>query len=317
MDDILNRFHEMPIFKALSDDQLRALAALVREESCPAGQPVFREGEEAASMYIVRTGEVELRKRFLRDRGQAKTLAVVEAGGFFGELAFFGPARRATEAVARTDTRLWKLDYDDLQRLTGSDAAGAVNVLQVILRMLVPKLGALIEEHAVLFELARLLPKIETVGELAKVVFDLILDAVDAEDAGLLAVWNVFNEEYDIIQSTKHVTERQLGANHPVARELRQTRSELIIPRTSQDARFKDIPYLGRSFIAAPVLYADDLRGLVILANTAAERAFRSSHRLLLKTVCTLMGEKLHDLERRQEDTLRKRLAEGKLSADI
>jgi len=64
-------------------------------------------------------------------------------------------------------------------------------------------------------------------------------------------------------------------------------------------------------------LYVDGLKGLIILANTTTENAFHKSHVILLQTVCTLLGEKLNDSERKQEDILKKRLRQGKLSADI
>ncbi len=317
MDDILKKLKEHPLFKTLTDDALVSLAAIVKEESYRAGQPIYREDDDALAMYLVQTGEVEIRKRFRRNPGQSKILTIVEENDFFGDLAFFGKARRSADAVARTDTRLWRLDYDDLIRIKGSDTAGAVNILQVILRMLVPKLNSLIEEHAVLFELGRLMPKIRGVEELTKVVLDLVLDTAETEVTGLIAVWNVFNEEFDIYRSTESVSERQLTTDDPVARELLATKSVVLVKKTLQDERFKGLADLGCSFIAAPVLYEDDLKGFILLANTTTENAFHNSHLIFLETVSTLTGEKLHDLERKQEDLLKKRLAQGKLSADI
>jgi len=317
MDDILKKLKANPIFKELSDDMLISLAGVVKEESYQPGQPIYREDDEAKAMYLVQTGEVEIRKRFRRNPEKSKTLTMAEENDFFGELAFFGRAKRSADAVAKSDTKLWKLDYDDLIRTVGSDPASAVNILRVILRMLAPKLNSLIEEHAVLFELGRLLPKIQDVEELTRVVFDLVLDSIEAEDTGMIAVWNVFNEEFDVYQRTGDVQEQHLKSDHPVARELLETKTEFVVKNTSQDKRFKKLSYLGRSFIAAPVLYEYDLKGLIILANTTMENAFHNNHMILLKTVCTLLGEKLHDIERKQEEILKKRLERGKLSADI
>ena len=56
---------------------------------------------------------------------------------------------------------------------------------------------------------------------------------------------------------------------------------------------------------------------LIILANTTMEKAFHKRRVILLKTVCTLLGEKRNDIERKQEDILKKRLRRGRLSADI
>jgi CRP/FNR family transcriptional regulator, cyclic AMP receptor protein len=317
MDDILKKLKEKQIFRTLSDDMLNSLAAIVKEESGRAGQSIYREGDEATAMYLVQTGEVEIRKRFRKNPDKSKILTIAEEGDFFGELAFFGKARRSADAVARTDTQLWKLDYNDLIRINRGDPASAVNVLQALLRMLVPKLNSLIEEHAVLFELGRLLPKIQDVEELTRAVFDLVRDTVETEDTGMIAVFNVFNEEFDVYQSTEHIRERHLEHDHPVARELLKTKSAWIVKNTGQDERFKGLSYLGCSFIAAPVLYEDDLKGLIILANSTTENAFRNSHMIFIQTACTLMGEKLHDIERKQEEILKKRLDRGKFSADI
>jgi CRP/FNR family transcriptional regulator, cyclic AMP receptor protein len=317
MDDILKKLKENDAFKVLSDEMLMSLAAIVKEEDYRAGQYIFREGEEATAMYLVQGGEVEIRKSFRRNRDQSKTLAIAEENDFFGDLAFFGTAQRSADAVARTDARLWRLGYDDLARIARSDPASAGQVLRVMLAMLVPKLNSLMEEHAVLFELGRLIPRIQDVEELTRVVFDLILDTVRTEDTGLIAVFNVFNEEFDVYQRTGQVQEQHLGSDHPVALALRKTKSALVVKNTAQDERFKGLSYLGRSFIAAPVLDEHDLKGLIILANMTTENAFHSSHMVLLHTVCTLMGEKLRDIERKQEEILKKRLDQRKLSADI
>mgnify|MGYP006269300329 CR=1 FL=1 len=317
MDDILKKLKEKQIFKTLSDDMLASLAAIVKEENYRAGQHIYREDDEATAMYLVQTGEVEIRKSLRRYPDQSKILTIAEESDFFGDLTLFGKPRRSADAVAKTDATLWKLDYADLRRIIGSDPASAANVLQAILRMLVPKLNSLVKENAVLFELGRLFPKIQDLEELTRAVFDLVLDAVEAEDTGLVAIINVFNEEFDVYQKTGNVEESHLELDHPVARELLRTKSVLIINNASQDERFKGFSYLGSSFIAAPVLYEGELKGLIILANTTTESAFHKSHLIFLSTVTTLMGEKLQDIARKQEDILKKRLDQRKFSADI
>jgi shikimate kinase len=59
------------------------------------------------------------------------------------------------------------------------------------------------------------------------------------------------------------------------------------------------------------------LGGLIILANTTREDMFHKSHVIFLQAVCTLLGEKLNDVERKQEVILKRRLRRGKLSAAI
>ena len=48
------------LFSGLSDDQLKRIVAVAKEVSMENGQQICREGEEANSLYILKTGAVEL-----------------------------------------------------------------------------------------------------------------------------------------------------------------------------------------------------------------------------------------------------------------
>jgi CRP/FNR family transcriptional regulator, cyclic AMP receptor protein len=60
------------------------------------GEVIYSEGETPNAMYVVKSGEVELKVR-------GKSLEVVGPEGFFGEMALIDQGRRAATAVAKTD----------------------------------------------------------------------------------------------------------------------------------------------------------------------------------------------------------------------
>jgi len=64
--------------------------------SVSAGEAIYSEGETPNAMYVVKSGEVELKVR-------GKSLEVVGPEGFFGEMALIDQSRRAATAVAKTD----------------------------------------------------------------------------------------------------------------------------------------------------------------------------------------------------------------------
>lgn len=69
----------------------------------PAGETIFREGDECSVMYIVLDGQVDI---IISD----KIVETVDPGGLFGEMALLGPAPRSASAVARFDTTLVAVD---------------------------------------------------------------------------------------------------------------------------------------------------------------------------------------------------------------
>jgi CRP/FNR family cyclic AMP-dependent transcriptional regulator len=64
--------------------------------SFPAGSVIFGEGEKRDSMYVVKSGDVELK---VRD----KVVETVGKDGFFGEMALVDQTPRSATAVAKTD----------------------------------------------------------------------------------------------------------------------------------------------------------------------------------------------------------------------
>ena len=73
----------------------------------PAGTVLFGEGQPGHVMYIVITGEIEIRRRV---GGAERVLAVLGAGEFFGEMAILSGRPRSATAVARTAARLLVID---------------------------------------------------------------------------------------------------------------------------------------------------------------------------------------------------------------
>ncbi len=72
-------------------------------EAFPAGQAVFREGDQGDHMFVVVKGAVEIVIN-------GETVEMVEAGGVFGEMALLENKPRSASAVVRSDAALVRID---------------------------------------------------------------------------------------------------------------------------------------------------------------------------------------------------------------
>jgi CRP-like cAMP-binding protein len=83
-----------------ADEETMKLPNIFENEVTPlsfsAGSVIFAQGQKRDSMYVVKSGEVELK---VHD----KTAEIVGTDGFFGEMALVDQAPRSATAVARTD----------------------------------------------------------------------------------------------------------------------------------------------------------------------------------------------------------------------
>lgn len=96
---------KISLFADLPDDMIAQIAQDVKELELTGGDVLFTEGEEGDALYFIQTGEVEI---YQADQG--KTLALLDSGDYFGEMALLEEKPRSASARAHTDASLLSLE---------------------------------------------------------------------------------------------------------------------------------------------------------------------------------------------------------------
>ena len=99
------------VLAALSPEQLLVLARDDAERLYAAGEPVIRQGEPGASMFVVISGRVEVTAR-QEPGGQVVPLAALGPGDYFGEMTLMTGAPRVATVTALEQTRLLEVRRD-------------------------------------------------------------------------------------------------------------------------------------------------------------------------------------------------------------
>ncbi|HEX8652788.1 MAG TPA: DUF1003 domain-containing protein [Pyrinomonadaceae bacterium] len=121
---------EIDFFDSLGEDDRAALAEVIDYQKIAAGETLFHAGEPGDSLFIVRSGEIEL---YIKDTvGQKIVLNVAAAGDMFGELALLDRGARTATAVALSESDLLVLDRDDLLLLFQKKPSAALHMLGVM-----------------------------------------------------------------------------------------------------------------------------------------------------------------------------------------
>ena len=118
---------DVELFEHVSDEERARLAEFIDLRTLAAGETLFQAGEPGESLYVVRSGEIEL---FIKDTaGQRILLAIVGANEIFGELALLDRGPRTATAIALADCELLELDRDDLLLLFQNSPKAALRLL--------------------------------------------------------------------------------------------------------------------------------------------------------------------------------------------
>ena len=91
---------EIAVLQGMDPEALARLAAVLESKDIADGQTVFVEGNAGDSMYFIVKGCIRIEMLAEGNRAIRKTLAVLEAGDYFGEMALLDQKPRSASAVA-------------------------------------------------------------------------------------------------------------------------------------------------------------------------------------------------------------------------
>ena len=98
-----------------------------------AGETIFKEGDLGTEMYIVHEGKIEIVKELPTEQ---RTLAVLEKGDFFGEMAILEDLPRTATARAQTAAKVLLINGSTFDQMLRSNPEIAVRMMRKLSRRL-------------------------------------------------------------------------------------------------------------------------------------------------------------------------------------
>ncbi len=115
------------LFALLDEHERAVLAEQIDVRELRAGEVLFHYGDPGDSMFVVKTGTVDLTVK--TKTGEKILLESADVGEFFGEISLLDEGPRNAEATARTDVELLEIDRADLDELFKLKPAAAMDLL--------------------------------------------------------------------------------------------------------------------------------------------------------------------------------------------
>jgi len=110
----IDRLSAVDIFAPLSSEEMSRLTEASNSHVFAPGEYVIRAGEAGSSMFVVHRGSVKVQ---INDNGTSRSVAVLQEGDFFGEMALFTGEPRTANIVAAEETEVLEIGHEAVKHL--------------------------------------------------------------------------------------------------------------------------------------------------------------------------------------------------------
>lgn len=112
--DLAGQLRQTDLFAGLSVAEATVLGTFMERMTVPAGEIIVRQGDTGDDMYLIESGQAEV--RIGRGLAEGVTVATLGPGNFFGEIALLTGEERIADVVAAEPMTLLRLDRDSYDR---------------------------------------------------------------------------------------------------------------------------------------------------------------------------------------------------------
>jgi CRP/FNR family transcriptional regulator, cyclic AMP receptor protein len=261
------------VLQAMEGEALARLAAALEEKDYADGQTVFAEGDPGDSMYFLKKGCIRIEKRAQAASAVHKTLAVLEAGDYFGEMALLDQKPRSAAAVAGGNAVVLRLSKTAFDQLQVQNSQAGMSVLFAMIRTSSDRIRRLSAAVVVYDEIGKAIGEAKDLQTLLDVILQQLSTAASA-DWGLLVLRSQFSDGLELRSQanlTLASTQREaIGNGQGFLGPALQDPLGRLVANFDEEETFKTCARLGfetASLLLMPITVADQFLGLIVLGG--------------------------------------------------
>ena len=127
-------FRSSEIFQGLTPEEVREIIHVSEKIHLEAGEMLFEQGDPARALYVVESGELEVRSN--SPGGEDVVLARLGPGTVVGEMSIIGGGSRSASVGALSDVTLFRLSRESFESLRAQNRPAAYKIIVRLTRTL-------------------------------------------------------------------------------------------------------------------------------------------------------------------------------------
>jgi CRP-like cAMP-binding protein len=264
---------QIAVLQAMDGDALARLADVLEEKEYADGQSIFAEGDPGDGMFFLVHGCIRIEKRAQATGAAHKTLAVLEAGDYFGEMALIDQKPRSASAVAAGKAKVLRLSKAAFDQMQGQSSQAGTSVLFAMIRTSSERIRRLSTAVVVYDEIGKAIGEARELQALLDVILQQLSAAVSA-DWGLVVLRAQFSDGLELrsqVNWTPTPTQREaISRGEGFLGPALQNPEGRLVANFDEDETFKSCARLGfetASLLLMPATVEGQLLGLIVLGG--------------------------------------------------
>lgn len=300
------------VFQALTGDALHRLAAAMVEQACGDGETIAAEGEPGESMYFILEGRVRVEKSARPGGGVQKTLAVLETGDYFGEMALLEELPRSASALAEGPVVVARLSRAAFDQIHEKSSMAGMRVLFAMLCTSSERIRRLSTHVIVYDEVGKAIAQARDLQALLDAILEQLFGATYA-DWAMLVLCSLTPGQVELaahvnLALTPAQRQAVCAGQGLIGLALQDPRDRLVASLDDEEP-FRSCVRLGfetASLLVAPIRLESRLLGLVLLGGL--ERGQFDLNALhLVRAVARQTAQAILNARYREEEQARSR----------
>lgn len=287
------QLHELELFRDFPPEHLDRLAQIAEEINLEHGQTLFNAGDPGDSLCVVIEGAVRIFITLDAEKGEEKSLALLEAGAYLGEMTLIEGAPRSASARAEGPTRVVKISRAAFLDLFRQYPQAALRLFVSFLKVMGERLRRTNDELVALYDVGKVIGDSPTLDALLKEILGRLIASVRA-DYGAFFTLNDITATLEIVEAQGRGFDRALGVKTPAAEGLAaraiQLNKTLRIENLTQNPEYSAAPRFGyerENMLIVPLIRGDRTIGAILLGDRADGLPFDAANENLINAVAS------------------------------
>jgi len=284
---------KVELFRAFKPDEIEKFRSVIEKMSLKDGDVLFNEGDPGDALYIIQGGAIRIYKTIDAGTGEEKSLALLDAGTYMGEMSLMDGTPRSASARAEGDSVVLRITRTNFINLIKGYPQAAIRLFVSFMNVLSERLRNTNDELVVLYEVGKIISAAPPVNETLGGILMLLKNAVKAKTAAVF----VINEFTEMLEA-----QEVLGENAPELAEIKPKKNEGVLGLAIQkdellrlsdfdtDAEYAGVKRLGfekPEMLVAPLSHGSVPFGALVLLEREDGEPFSNANVNLVSAVAS------------------------------